>query len=132
MSEQSQYYYLSISEAKIRIARTYYLNLISFCRKYAIFTRFYELMLQKVLKFANYAVAVLVLKIMLSCTNYAKSYASTIRQCLLESPRRNLFKTGMKTWDILITTYLIALLHISNKNTPFWFETSRHIKYFEN
>ena len=36
---------------------------------------------QKVLKFANYAVAVLVLKIMLSCSNYAKNYASTIRQC---------------------------------------------------
>ena len=47
-------------------------------------------MLQKVLKFANYAVAVLVLKIMHSCSNYAKNYASTIRQCLpltLERPR---------------------------------------------
>ena len=82
MSEQSQYYYFSISEAKIRIARTYYLNLIYFCRNYTIFTRFYEFMLQKVLKFANYAVVVLVLKIMLSCSNYAKNYASTIRQCL--------------------------------------------------
>ena len=84
MSEQSQYYYFSISEAKIRIARTYYLNVIYFCRKYTIFTRFYEFMLQKVLKFVNYAVAVLVLKIMLSCSNYAKNYASTIRQCLAE------------------------------------------------
>ena len=82
MSEQSQYYYFSISEAKIRISRTYYLNLIYLCRKYAIFTRFYEFMLQKMLKFANYALAVLVLKIMLSCSNYAKNYASTIRQCL--------------------------------------------------
>ena len=81
MSEQSQYYYFSISEAKIRIARTYYLNLIYFCIKYAILTRFYEFMLQKVLNFANYAVAMLVLKIMLSCSNYAKNYASTIRQC---------------------------------------------------
>ena len=91
MSEQSQYYYFSISEAKIRIARTYYLNLIYFCRKYAIFTRFYEFMLQKVLKFANYAVAVLVLKIMLSCSNYAKNYASTIRQCLIPFPLRQFF-----------------------------------------
>ena len=82
MSEQSQYYYFSISEAKRRIARTYYLNLIYFCRKYTIFTRFYEFMLQKVLKFANYAVAVRVLKIMLSLSNYAKNYASTIRRCL--------------------------------------------------
>ena len=53
MSEQ-------ISEAKTRIVKTYYLNLIYFCRKYTIFTKFYEFMLQKVLKFANYAVAVLV------------------------------------------------------------------------
>ena len=37
-------------------------------------------MLQKVLKFAIYAVAVLVKKIMLFCSNYAKNYASTIRQ----------------------------------------------------
>ena len=43
-----------------RFARTYYQNLIYFCRKYTIFTKFYEFMLQKVLKFANYAVAVLV------------------------------------------------------------------------
>ena len=35
-------------------------DLIYFCRKYTIFTKFYEFMLQKVLKFANYAVAVLV------------------------------------------------------------------------
>ena len=90
MSEQSQYYYFSISEAKIRIARTYYLNLIYFCRKYTISTRFYEFMLQKVLKFANYAVAVLVLKIILSCSNYAKNYASTIRQCLLPPPPQRL------------------------------------------
>ena len=39
-------------------------------------------MLQKVLKYANYAVAVLVEKIMLFCFNYAKNYASTIRQGL--------------------------------------------------
>ena len=49
----------TISEAKTRIVRTYYLNLIYFCRKYTIFPKFYEFMLQKVLKFANYAVAVL-------------------------------------------------------------------------
>ena len=42
-------------------------------------------MLQKVLKFANYAVAVLVLKIMLFCSNYAKNYASTVRQGLLST-----------------------------------------------
>ena len=35
-------------------------DLIYFCRKYTIFTKFYEFKLQKVLKFANYAVAVLV------------------------------------------------------------------------
>ena len=35
-------------------------DLIYFCRKYTIFTKFYEFMLQKVLKFANYAKAVLV------------------------------------------------------------------------
>lgn len=35
-------------------------DLIYFCRKYTIFTKFYEFMLQKVLKFANYALAVLV------------------------------------------------------------------------
>ena len=39
-------------------------------------------MLQKVLKFANYAVAVLVEKIMLFCSSNAKNYASTIRQDL--------------------------------------------------
>ena len=32
-----------------------HLNLIYFCRKCTIFTKFYEFMLQKVLKFANYA-----------------------------------------------------------------------------
>ena len=37
-------------------------------------------MLQKVRKFANYAEAVLVWKIMLLFSNYAKNYASTIRQ----------------------------------------------------
>ena len=51
-----------------RIARTYSLNLIYFCGKYTIFTKFYEFMLQKVLRFANYAVAVLVEKIMLFCS----------------------------------------------------------------
>ena len=35
-------------------------DLIYFCRKYTIFTKFYEFMLKKVPKFANYAVAVLV------------------------------------------------------------------------
>ena len=44
-------------------------------------------MLQKVLKFANYAVAVLVKKIMLFCSSYAKNYASTIRQGLGIPPR---------------------------------------------
>ena len=73
----------TISEAKTRIVKTYYLNLIYFCRKYTIFTKFYEFMLQKVLKFANYAVAVLVYKIMLFCSNYAKNYANTIRQGLV-------------------------------------------------
>ena len=50
----------TISEAKTRIVKTYYLNLIYFCRNYTIFTKFYEFVLQKALKFANYAVAVLV------------------------------------------------------------------------
>ena len=50
----------TISEAKTRIVKTYYLNSIYFCRKYTIFTKFYEFMLQKVLNFSNYAVAVLV------------------------------------------------------------------------
>ena len=50
----------TISVAETRIARTYSLNLNYFCRKYTIFTKFYEFMLQKVLKFANYAVSVLV------------------------------------------------------------------------
>ena len=62
------------------VARTYYLNLIYFCRKHTMFTIFYEFMLQKMLKFANYAAAVLVYKIMLFCSNYAKNYASTFRQ----------------------------------------------------
>ena len=51
---------LLLAKLKTRIVKTYYLNLIYFCRKYTIFTKFYEFMLQKVLKFANYAVAVLV------------------------------------------------------------------------
>lgn len=51
-----------MSDAKTRIARTYYLNLFYFCRKYTIFTKCYEFMLQKVLKFSNCAVAVLVKK----------------------------------------------------------------------
>jgi len=51
---------ISAMPSTTRIARTYYLNLIYFCGKYTIFTKFYEFMLQKVLKFANYAVAVLV------------------------------------------------------------------------
>ncbi len=70
--------------AKTRFARTNYLNLIYFCRKYTIFTKFYEFMLQKVVKIANYAVAVLVSQIMLFSSNYAKNYASTIYQSLLE------------------------------------------------
>ena len=67
----------AISVAKTRIARIYYLNLIYFCKKFTIFTKFYEFRLQKVLKFANYAVAVLVF-----FSNYAKDLASTIRQGL--------------------------------------------------
>ncbi len=50
-------------------------------------------MLQKVLKIANYAVAVLVLQIMLFCSNYAKNYASTIHQSLLQTP--DLLEDGM-------------------------------------
>ncbi len=50
----------TIRVAKTRIARTYDLNVIYFCRKYTIFSKFYERMLQKVRKFANYAVAVLI------------------------------------------------------------------------
>ena len=50
-----------ISEPSLtRIARTYYLNLVYFCGKYTIFTKFYEFILQKLLRFANYTVAVLV------------------------------------------------------------------------
>ena len=51
---------LLLAKLKTRIVKTYYLNLTYFCRKYTIFTKFYEFMLQKVLKFANYAVAELV------------------------------------------------------------------------
>ena len=40
-------------------------------------------------------------------------------------------KSVMKTWDILKATYLIVLLHISNKNTAYLFEIGRYIKYFE-
>ncbi len=68
--------------AKTRIARTNYLNFMYFCRKYTIFTTFYEFMLQKVLKIANYAVAVLVSQIMLFSSHYAKNYASTIYKSL--------------------------------------------------
>ena len=39
-------------------------------------------MLQKVLKFAYYAVSVLVCKIMLFYSNFARNYPSTIRQGL--------------------------------------------------
>ena len=35
---------------------------------------------KKQLKFANHAVAVIVSKMMLFCPNYAKNYASAIRQ----------------------------------------------------
>ena len=44
--------------AKTRIARTYYLNFIYFCRQYSGGTKFYEFTLEKELKFANYALAV--------------------------------------------------------------------------
>ena len=40
-------------------------------------------------------------------------------------------KIVTKTWDILRATYSIALLHISNENTAYLVEISRHIKYFE-
>ena len=40
-------------------------------------------------------------------------------------------KIAMKTWDILKATYLIALLHISNENTAYFFEISSYIRYFE-
>ena len=49
-----------ISEPFVKCPRTYYLNLTYFCRKYTVFTKFYEFILQKVLEFANYAVEVLV------------------------------------------------------------------------
>ena len=42
---------------------------------------------EKRLKFANHAVAVIVSKMMLFCPNYAKNYASAIRQGLLCSGR---------------------------------------------
>ena len=48
----------------------------------------------------------------------------------LESPRLNL-KLLWKTWDILVSTYLIALLHISNESTAYLFEISRYIKYLD-
>ena len=41
------------------------------------------------------------------------------------------FEIAMKIWDILKATHLIALLHISNKNTAYLCEISRYIKYFE-
>ena len=59
-----QYVNTTISVAKTWISRTYYLHLIHFCRKYTIFTKFDDFMLQKVPTCANYAVAVLVCKIM--------------------------------------------------------------------
>ena len=124
MSEQSQYHYFVISETKIRIARTYYLNLIYFCRKYTIFTRCYEFMIQKVLKFANYAVAVLVLKIMLSCPNYAKNYASTIRQCLHGRGEGN--KVPAAFFSETVKATVIKPGH----RTPCWLH-GRHLSFFE-
>ena len=47
-------------------------------------------MFQKVLKFANYALAVLVSKLMLFSFIYTKDYASTIRQGLELPPRISL------------------------------------------
>ena len=47
-------------DCSLIVDRTNYLNLIYLCKNYTIFAKFYEFMLQKVLKFANYAVAVLV------------------------------------------------------------------------
>ena len=38
-------------------------DLIYFCTKYTTFTKFYEFMLQKVLKFADYAMVMLIWKI---------------------------------------------------------------------
>ena len=51
---------LPVAKLKHALSEQDCLNLIYFCRKYTIFPKFYEFMLQKVLKFANYAVAVLV------------------------------------------------------------------------
>ena len=39
-------------------------------------------------------------------------------------------KIAMKTWDILKTTIVVALLHISNENTAYLF-VNKQIKYFE-
>ena len=79
-----------------RIARTYCLNLIYFCRKYTILTKFNEFMLQKVLKFAYYAMVMLSKKIILFCSNYAKNYASTIRQGLIVGLRTDGQSDGQK------------------------------------
>ena len=67
------------------------------------------------LKFANYAVAVLVLKIMLSCSNYAKNYASTIRQCLV--------RTFMKIYVFALLTLICTILTQmkNDKFMPVWY-----------
>ena len=51
---------LLVAKLKHALSEQDCLNLIYFCSKYTIFPKFYEFMLQKVLKFANYVVAVLV------------------------------------------------------------------------
>ena len=65
-------------------------------------------MLQKVLKFANYAVAVLVKKIMLFCSNYAKNYASIIRQGLGKTSKR---KGGVSQACLGKSTSVILDIH---------------------
>ena len=40
-------------------------------------------------------------------------------------------KIAMKTWDVLKTTFLIALLHVSNDNMVYLFKISRYLKYFK-
>ena len=47
-----------------------------------------EFMFQKVLKFANYAEAVLVWEIMLFCSNYAKDYAAVLTLAIAERQSR--------------------------------------------
>ena len=69
-------------------------------------------MLQKMLKFANYAVAVLVWKIMLFCSNYAKNYASTIRQGLVECDGEQkciLWQTTGGVHDLLPLTIMFGI-----------------------